>query len=61
MATIELKMSAIGVEPPCEGCNKLWTRGEQMNAVVADDQTPLGWFCDECVRTWNKQGANAGR
>lgn len=59
MASVDMQMSAIGVEPPCEGCDKKWQRGERMNAVLSFDNEPMGWFCDECIRTWNQQVVTA--
>ena len=48
MAKVELTMQSLGVEySSC--CEKQFARGETMFAVVADDGTPLGWYCSECI------------
>jgi hypothetical protein len=56
MARIDAQMTAVGNEPtPCECCEHKFARGEQMSAVVSHSGEPLGWYCDECIRTWNDE------
>ena len=46
---IELKMQALCQFEVCSQCLKDFDRGENMNAVVYDDNEPAGWWCDACV------------
>ena len=56
VATIEVAMSALGCEPPCEGCGRAWGRGEIMHAVLWHDGEPAGWYCGACIQRWNDTG-----
>lgn len=52
MAEIKCKLIALGSEPPCNGCEKKFVRGETMNSVEYKDGQPAGWFCDTCINDW---------
>ena len=56
MATIRQTMSALGCEPPCDGCGKAWERGEIMHGIEWADGDPAGWYCTECVQRWQETG-----
>ena len=45
---IEIQMQSLGVEQS-SCCVRTFERGERMNAVVANDNTPLGWWCNDCI------------
>jgi hypothetical protein len=48
--SVDVRLSALGMETPCQGCGNQWWRGEVMYAVVRVDGEPLGWHCAECVK-----------
>jgi len=59
MARIEVCMNATGLDfapEICSGCDRNFERGERMSAVVSDDGSPLGWYCDECIDDWKTKG-----
>ena len=48
-------MQSLGAEHEvCDGCNKQFSRGEQMATVTADDGERMGWFCDGCIEEWKQ-------
>ena len=58
MAKIEIQMQSLGVEE-ASCCGKTFERGERMSAIVSNDGTPLGWYCDKCIDNW-KCGESIG-
>ena len=52
MAHLAATMQCLGVGEICQGCERDMERGEQWNAVEAEDGEPLGWHCDGCIANW---------
>ena len=52
MAHLSATMQCLGVGETCQGCERDMKRGEQWNAVEAEDGEPLGWHCDDCIADW---------
>ena len=48
-------MQALGNEP--QTCDRLFVRGETMNAVEYENGDPGGWHTDECVEFWKRTGS----
>ena len=56
MARIVTTMQATGIVSAgeqCNGCGRLFIRGETMTAVEYDDGESAGWFCRRCIDNWN--------
>lgn len=50
---IALQVPSQGTEDEvCMACKNPISRGAQMNGVAHEDGTPVGCFCDECIRQW---------
>lgn len=57
MACVYIQLTSHGLPVEvCHGCNRRFSRGEQMNGVQDDDGDGLGWHCDECVQIWRTEG-----
>lgn len=57
MARVELTMQSVGVDSEtCARCERGFKRGETMSAVVLEDSTTTGWWCDDCVDYWRRYG-----
>ena len=57
MATIACIMSSLGsARDLCTGCKEPIPRGSPMYAIVSEEGTPLGWWCDPCKTTWMATG-----
>jgi hypothetical protein len=58
MAHIALQMTACAgiADEHCNGCNKAFDRGEQMNAIEYESGEKAGWYCQACVDYWKEHG-----
>jgi hypothetical protein len=62
MAHIALQMTATAgfADEHCTGCLRAFLRGETMNGVQYENDDPAGWFCDDCIESWQQQGKPPG-
>jgi hypothetical protein len=54
MAFIAIKMSSLGKEGKCSGCDHEFVRGEQISGVVNKKGEGLGLFCEKCIKNWKE-------